>query len=155
MKKVNKELLSFVKEGFFKAGEAYATIRLFEESLHAIWRELLHEFKDWGDFKPDLKNIRFNHSNRPYLGDWMVVFVNGIKISDGKQREFQLEYGTHPQLRAAWRNDPKFFDYDAKNKEIEYESSWSGVLYHTPESAENLDIKKMYKTLLKEILRFV
>ena len=155
MKKVNEEIIQFVKDGVFRAGEAYNSIKLFEDSMKSIWYEVLNEFKEWGDFDPNLKNTKFNHSNRPYLGEWMVVIVQGNKRSDNIQRDFQLEFNLTPGLCAAWRNEPKFFEYDGKVKTIECENTWSSVLCFKPNRDEEFDIKERYTTLMKELLRYV
>ena len=154
-KKVNDEIMNFVHDGIFKAAEAYNTIKLFENSYKEILLEVLHDFNDWGDFEPDLKNYDFRLSPRPGLGAWMCIIIRGRKKSDQSIREFELSYNSFPKLYAAWRNEPKFFTYDAHVKEFECEKSWASILSFMPEHETDFNIKEKYATLLKELLRFV
>lgn len=155
MKKVNKELVDFVREGIIKAGDAYNTIILFEDSLKSIWKEVISEFNEWGDFEPDFKSIKFIHSNRPHLGSWMVMIVRGSKKSDKQVREFELGYTKKSRLYAAWRNDPKFFDYDNKVESLECNNTWSSVLSFSIDENDVFDVKEKYTILLKELLRYL
>ena len=154
-KKVNDAIIDFVQDGVFKAAEAYSTIKLCENSFKEIILEVMHEFKDWGDFEPDLKDYDFRLAPRPGLGGWMAVIIRGRKKSDQSVRELELSYSSSPKLYVAWRNEPKFFTYDWNIKEFECEKTWSSVLGFKPEIGKDFDIKERYTTLLKELLRFV
>jgi len=157
MSRLNVETLNFVKEGVFKASVAYETIRYFENSLIAIWNEALNEATCWNLFSPDLKKIKYSYGLRPAnFGKWMVGIITGKKLDGNVQREFEIGFSAMPSPRfyVAWKNEPKYFEYDNKVEEIQFDNSWATILYKEPLENDDFDIKAIYKTLIEELIRY-